>query len=353
MSRITIGDVNVPAGERTRDDERGRLNAIRDDPVTRAMQFVDAFHADGRSSSTFDARAHAVQQIREVGNFRLASAILYHGFPVRQGRGHQQVFGSGYGDLFENNLSAAQTFCGCFHVAVILSNGCAQQLKALDMQVDRPPSDCAAAGKRDTGAAATSNQRSKYESGGAHGLHQLVGGLGRGKIFATDGRAMLGAAVSELNLRTHGRQKFARGLDIAHLRDVFKDDRFIRKQSGGHSWEGCVLSAANANSALQRISAANDEFVHIDIVRCENATLGIVKAKWVGAGRELPNRKGTACWRKDTMLLGRKKSSFARPWGRRDADARRIGRRQRPGERSRWSISKRAWPGRGSHWLAA
>src|SRR6202035_5280911 len=59
-------------------------------------------------------------------------------------------------------------------------------------------------------------------------------------------------------------------------------------------------------------AAANYEFIHIDIVRCEGVMLSIVKAKCVSAGRELVNRKGTACWRLRN-LLERKKSSFARP----------------------------------------
>jgi hypothetical protein len=111
------------------------------------------------------------------------------------------------------------------------------------------------------------------------------------------------------------------------LRDIFQDDRFIGKQSSSHGWQGCVFSAADANRPEQRVAAANYKFIHIDIVRCEIVTLGIVKAKCIAAGRELVNRKGTACWREDTTLLGREKSSFARPSGRRDAGATKIWRR--------------------------
>ena len=130
---------------------------------------------------------------------------------------------------------------------------------------------------------------------------------------------MLGAPVSELNFRTHGGQEPARGLDVAHLRDIFEDDRFFGEQSGGHGGQGRVFSAADANRSQQWIAAANYEFIHIDIVRCEGVTLSIVKVKCVSAGGELVNRKGTACWRYGTFSRG-KKSSFARPSGR-DAGA--------------------------------
>ena len=73
---------------------------------------------------------------------------------------------------------------------------------------------------------------------------------------------MLGASVAEFDLGAHGGEQLARGFDVAHLRNVFEDDRFVGEQSGGHAGEGGVFCAADANRAEQRIAAADYEFIH-------------------------------------------------------------------------------------------
>jgi len=77
---------------------------------------------------------------------------------------------------------------------------------------------------------------------------------------------MLSAAVPEFDFSSHGGQELARGLDVAHLRNVFEDDRFVREQSGGHRRKGGVFGAADPNCPKQRIPAANYEFIHNNLV---------------------------------------------------------------------------------------
>ena len=73
---------------------------------------------------------------------------------------------------------------------------------------------------------------------------------------------MLGAAVSQFDFGAHGGQQFARGFDVAHLRNIFQNDRLFGEQGGGHGGQGGVLGAADANCPQQRIAAANHKFVH-------------------------------------------------------------------------------------------
>ena len=42
-----------------------------------------------------------------------------------------------------------------------------------------------------------------------------------------DGGAVLGASVAEFDFGAHGGEQVARGLDVAHLRNVFEDDRLV------------------------------------------------------------------------------------------------------------------------------
>ena len=84
---------------------------------------------------------------------------------------------------------------------------------------------------------------------------------------------MLGAAVAELDLGAHGGEQPALGLDVAHLGNVFENDRLFGENGGGHGRQRGVLGAADANRAEQRIAAANDKFIHYEnpekISRCQ------------------------------------------------------------------------------------
>ena len=73
---------------------------------------------------------------------------------------------------------------------------------------------------------------------------------------------MLRATVSQLDFRAHGGKKAARGFDVANLRDIFQNDRFIGEQGSGHGRQSCVLGAADADCSQQRIAAADYKFVH-------------------------------------------------------------------------------------------
>ena len=73
---------------------------------------------------------------------------------------------------------------------------------------------------------------------------------------------MLGASVAEFDFGAHGGQQVARGLNVAHLRNVFEDDRFVGEQRGGHAGKRGIFRAADAHGSKQRLAAADYKFVH-------------------------------------------------------------------------------------------
>ena len=77
---------------------------------------------------------------------------------------------------------------------------------------------------------------------------------------------MLRASVAEFDFGAHGGEQAARGFDVAHLGNVFENDRLFGEQGGGHGRQSGVLGAADANRAEQRIAAANYELVHSKVV---------------------------------------------------------------------------------------
>ena len=99
----------VAAGERARDQERSRFDAIRNDGVFGAAQLRDALDANRGRARALDLRAHRDQERGEIGHFRLAGRVLDHGFAAGQHGRHQQVFGAGDRDAVELNMRALKT----------------------------------------------------------------------------------------------------------------------------------------------------------------------------------------------------------------------------------------------------
>ena len=262
VSGIASGNVEVAAGHGAGDQEGAGFDAVGYDAVLRAFQFAHALHADGGGPCAFNFCSHFVEQGGEVADFGFAGAVLQNGFTFGESGGHEQIFGAGDGDLVENNFRAFEAIGGGFDVAVVLRDFCAELLESLDVQVDGAAADGATAGERDAGAAAAGDERPEDERGGAHGLDQFVGSFGAGEIFAVERGAVVGASVAEFDLGAHGGEQVARGLNVAHLRNIFEDDGFVGEQGGGHAGKRGVFCAANAHRPKQRLAAADDQFVH-------------------------------------------------------------------------------------------
>src|SRR5689334_1499144 len=141
-----------------------------------------------------------------------------------------------------------------------------EPFESLDMKVDGSCADGASAGKRNASSTASRNERSEYERGSTHGLDQFVRRFGRGQIAAGDRGPVLGATVSQLDIRSHSGEQLASGLDVAYLRNVLEHDSLFSKQSCGHGRQGGVFGATHANGAEQRVPAANNQLIHIQVI---------------------------------------------------------------------------------------
>ena len=148
--------------------------------MTCTVQFGDSADADGPGAGALDLSAHGVEQGGEVSNLRLAGAVLKQGFAVSEGRGHQQVFGAGDGDLIEDDVSAAQAILRrtSFQIAVLLRDDCSHLFETADVQVDGTAADGAATGHGDAGNPGTRHEGAEHQGAGSHGLHDFVLGDG-------------------------------------------------------------------------------------------------------------------------------------------------------------------------------
>jgi len=212
-------------------------------------------------------RPHGVEQRGEVGDFRFAGAVLHDRLAIRKRGGHQQVFGAGDGNFVEDNFSATKTaaFQGIndgLDVAMLLRDLRAQTLQSLDVEIDGAGANGASSGQRDAGVSTPRYERSQNERGGSHGLDQFIRRFGSGECARANRCPMMGASIAEFDFRTHGGKQLARGLDIAHLRDVFENHRFVGEQSCRHARERGVLRATDADCPQQRVATADYELIH-------------------------------------------------------------------------------------------
>jgi hypothetical protein len=158
-------------------EEGAGLDPVGDRAVGDAVQLAHALDPDPARAVALDARAHGDQHLGQVGDLRLLGGVLEHRLALGQGRRHQQVLGAGDGDHVGRDPRTLQPRGAGDDVAVLDRDVGAERLQALDVLVDRPGADGAAARQRHPRLAEAGDQRPEHQDRGAHRLHQVVGRL--------------------------------------------------------------------------------------------------------------------------------------------------------------------------------
>jgi len=73
---------------------------------------------------------------------------------------------------------------------------------------------------------------------------------------------VLGAAVAEFDLGTHGDEELAFGLDVADLWDVLENDFILGEDGGGHAGKRGVFGSGDFDGAEKGIAAAYYKLIH-------------------------------------------------------------------------------------------
>ena len=131
-------------------------------------------------------------------------------------------------------------------------------LQALQVLVDGPGPDGAAAGQGDAGLAGPGHQRPQDQDRGPHGLDRFVGGHPAGEA---GGIHHQGLAVFKLD--PHEAQEFLGGADVGQGRHVVKPVHPRGQQRRRDDGQGGVLGPADRNFPVEGHSAFNDDFVHV------------------------------------------------------------------------------------------
>ena len=128
-----------------------------------------------------------------------------------------------------------------------------------EVQIDRAGADGAAAGLGHPGSAGTGQKRSQGEHRGAHGAHEVVGGLGFQTLAGLDGDGV----VLEGGRTAEDAEKGDGGLDVAQARHVGDDRSFGQKRRGKQDGQGGVFGAADTNGAGKGLAAVDTQFIHV------------------------------------------------------------------------------------------
>ena len=229
-----------------------------------ATEALDPFDHQGIGAGSVDPRAHRFQAVGQVHHFGFPGGVLDHRGALGQRGGHQQVFGAGHRDQVQYDVRTPQAAGAGANVAVLDLDVGAHRFQSLDVQVDWPRADGAAAWQRHFGLTKAGQQWSQYQDRGAHGTHQLV----RGLEGLNRARVHLDAhPLVDHQVHAHATQQLHGGGDILQVRDVANDDRLVGQQGGGQNRQHRVLGAGGAQLAEQRYATIDDEFAHENRVR--------------------------------------------------------------------------------------
>ena len=134
-----------------------------------------------------------------------------------------------------------------------------ERSKSLEMQVDGPIADVAAAGERDARFSSFGQQGPQHAEAGPHAADQLVIGDMRPFIDDAERQLVVAAACDSHPQRfEQGRQR----VDVDQPRNPAEDRFPVGGQGRRHQGQGRVLRPADRGRAAQGLSALNDEHVH-------------------------------------------------------------------------------------------
>ncbi len=184
------------------------------------------------------------------------AGVFDGGGALGQSRGHHDVHGSAHADHVQIHGSAGQAAAlGHGLDQVALGDLRAHGPEALDVLVDGPDAEIAAARHGHSSLAEAAQQRAQQVIAGPDPAHHLEGRLGGVHMAAVDlHRVSVQHPDAGPQLLQNGEQQ----RHVADLGDVFNAADPVHQQGGGDDSNGGIFCAADGDFAHQRTAAMND-----------------------------------------------------------------------------------------------
>ena len=251
--------LNRAVGDGADDGPTPGLDVVAPERSLRALQVGATVHGDGRASNALDAGAHRAKKLAELHDMRLARGVT----DLRAARcgGRRQERGLGARDrrFVEVIRRRLETVWRLQRVSGCLGDAHAHVPQRVKMRPDAAARREIAAGRRDDGAASTSQERPHQQHRPAKAPDQRPIGLVLCHLLAADAQRRRSDAV---DLCAHIEEKSAHHLDIRDARHVGEDARLIGQQARRNQRQRGVLVAFDVETAVQAMTAFDDQGRH-------------------------------------------------------------------------------------------
>ena len=217
----------------------------------------EALHApdlDGVRARALDVRAHGVEEVGKVNDVRLARRILDHGAAARKRCRDDDIHRRADRDLIQIYLCPVQAAVrrigidkAVFHLDVRAHRG-----HALDVLVDRPDAEIAAAGHGRLGRAEAAEHRADEVVRRADLAHQVIRRLGEAHLGAVD---LDGGGAEVFHPRAQPLQDLQEHIHVADLGHILDPADTVDHQRCRNDRHCRVFRAADLDLPVQGSAA--------------------------------------------------------------------------------------------------
>ncbi len=191
------------------------------------------------------------------------AAFLISVTPSASTAASMRVFGRAHGGDRELDLGALQAARRLgVDVALVQVDVGAERAQRLQVQVDRPRADRAAAGQAHLGVAGAGEQRAEHVERGAHLADEIVGGEGAGHLRGVQHRLGTRHALALVDVDAQPAKQLRQEPRVGQPGHVGEAQRLVGKQARRHQLDGRVLRPADGDDPLQPGAAGDRNAVH-------------------------------------------------------------------------------------------
>ena len=231
------------------------LDLVGNDGVGAAVELLHAVDLDGVRTGAANVRAHGVEEVGKIDDVRLARRVFDDRASLGEHGGDHNVHRRADGDLIEIYARAAQPSAGDVRGDEIGNIDLrAEGVHALDVLVDRPDAEVAAARHRRAGNAEPAEHRADKIVRRADLAHAVIVRAHPGGVRRVD---LHGGAVDLLDLRAERFENEQQRLGIADLGQVFNAAFAVYHERRRNDGYRRILRAADLHFAVQTVAASD------------------------------------------------------------------------------------------------
>ena len=238
------------------------------------MELLHAVDLDGVRTGAAHVRAHGVEEVRKIDDVRLARRVFNDRASLGEHGGDHDVHRCADGDLIEIYARAAQPSAGDVRGDKIGNIDIrAESVHALDMLVDRPDAEIAAARHRRTSNAEPAEHRADKIIRRADLAHAVIVRAHPCGVRRVD---LHGGAVDPLDLRAERFENEQQRLGVADLGKVFNAAFAVYHERCRNDGYRRILRAADLHFAVQAVAASDS--ISFQVLTPPDAHPGLVSA---------------------------------------------------------------------------